>query len=281
MVRALGAFAQNSAPVVNMRVLRNPQLSAGLILFVVLGFGLYGGVFVYPIFAQSILRLTPTDTGLALFPGGLATAISAFTAGRLLASKKVKIAPRVIITAGLLMFLCSMIWLGILPPTSGVHDATLALILRGAGLGMLFIPINIAAFSTLKGPEIAQGSALLNLCRQLGGSFGIAILATNLTNQTAINRSLLSQRLVIGANPALADRYQLATRLYQGKGFSGPLASQAAQSGILRSLDLQASAVAFNQSFQLIAIAIVVAAPALFLLKSPKQDAPIAVPDSH
>ena len=52
----------------------------------------------------------------------------------------------------------------------------MALIIRGFALGLLFTPINIAAFSSLKGQEIPQGSSFVNLARQLGGSFGIAAL---------------------------------------------------------------------------------------------------------
>ena len=267
----------NKMPVVNLRVLKNPQLSAGLILYLVLGFGLYGGVFVYPLFAQGILNLTPTETGLALFPGGLATALSATIAGRMQ-----NIPPRVLIVTGLTIFLSSMIWLGSLPPTSGVGDAQAALLLRGAGLGLLFVPINLAAFSTLKGAEIAQGAALLNLCRQMGGSFGIAILATYLTHQTAINRGTMATFLNPGANPALTNRLRLGTALFQSKGYSPQLAAKAANQLVVGTLDRQAAAAAFNQAFMLIAIAILLAAPAILLLKNPKKSAPPApVADAH
>lgn len=255
----------NKVPIVNLRVLKNAQLSAGLILYLVLGFGLYGGIFVYPLFAQGILNLTPTETGLALFPGGLATAVSATIAGRFQV-----VPPRVMIVTGLTIFLASMVWLASLPPTSGVGDAQAALLLRGAGLGLLFVPINLAAFSTLKGAEIAQGAALLNLCRQMGGSFGIAILATYLTHQTAIDRGTMASFLTPGANPALTQRLQLATRLFESRGYAPPLAVKAANQVIIGSLDRQASAAAFNQAFMLIAIAILASTPAIFLLKNPK-----------
>lgn len=268
---------RNTVPIVNLRVLKNAQLSAGLILYLVLGFGLYGGVFVYPLFAQGILNLTPTETGLALFPGGLATAFSATIAGRMQ-----NIPPRVLIVTGLGIFLSSMIWLASLPPTSGVGDAQAALLLRGAGLGLLFVPINLAAFSTLKGAEIAQGAALLNLCRQMGGSFGIAILATYLTHQTAINRSYMASFLNPGANPALSDRLRLGAALFRSKGYTPPLASKAANQLVLYGLDRQASAAAFNQAFMLIALAILVATPAIFLLKNPQKGAKTApAADAH
>ena len=103
---------RNKHPVVDFHVLRNKTLAATLVLFVALGFGLYGGVFIFPLFTQSILRFTPTETGLALLPGGVATAIAAIMCGRLLGGAKPKIDPRVLIYVGELIFGWSMwIWL--------------------------------------------------------------------------------------------------------------------------------------------------------------------------
>lgn len=276
---------KNEVPIVNVKVMRNPQLLAGLILFITLGFGLYGGVFLFPLFAQNILRLTPTQTGLALFPGGLATAVSAFTVGRVMSHPKLKIPPIRLVVFGFLMFLISMLMLGSLTPTASIDNAFWALLIRGAGLGLLFIPINIAAFSSLKGPEIAQGSALLNLCRQLGGSFGIAILATYLTRQTSIIQQTMSRHYVLNSNYELTSRrYFIAQYLHAYKGFAPPIAAKASDSVMLQLLNGQAAAVAFNHSFLLIAGAVVVSAPTMLLLRTKKKggaapSAPVPVAD--
>jgi len=273
---------KNPVPIVNFRVFHNPQLSAAAILFVVLGFGLYGGVFMYPLFAQNELMLTPTQTGLALFPGGLATGVMAIVSARL-TSGKIKVPPRALIITGLTILVCSMFWLSSLPPTSGVGDAQAALLLRGAGLGLLFTPINLAAFSTLKGPEIAQGSSMLNLSRQLGGSFGIAILATYLTNQSITDKAVLGRGLIVGSNYPMTQRYDLAVQLFVSRGFPLATAQKAASDVIVQALNGQAQAVAFNQSFLLIGIAIIATAPAILLLRPPKgSPAPAAAPaDMH
>ena len=76
--------SRNEHPVIDFRVLKNRQLAASIFLFVALGFGLYGGVFIFPLFTQSILRFTPTETGLTMLPGGLATGATALLCGRLL-----------------------------------------------------------------------------------------------------------------------------------------------------------------------------------------------------
>ena len=78
--------------------------------------------------------------------------------------------------------------LGHLTTAAGEPDVRLALMIRGAGLGFLFTPINNVAYASLEPQEAQQAAGLINLARQLGGSFGIAILATYITVHTQIHR---------------------------------------------------------------------------------------------
>ena len=82
----------------------------------------------------------------------------------------------------------SMWLLGHLSTQSGTADTTLALLLRGFGTGFLFVPINQAAFASLQKSDLQQASGLLSLSRQLGGSFGIALLATFVQQHIQIHR---------------------------------------------------------------------------------------------
>ena len=63
-------------------------------------------------------------------------------------------------------------------PDTGVEHLFWPLILRGIGLGLLFVPITTLSLSTLKGKHIGEGAAFTGMMRQLGGSFGIAIVTT-------------------------------------------------------------------------------------------------------
>src|SRR3954466_801245 len=104
--------SRNKHPIVNFRVLKNRELASSIFLFVALGFGLYGGVFIFPLFTQSVLHFTPTETGLALMPGGIATAVTALFCGLLLNGPRPKVDPRILIAAGVMLFLVSMWDLG-------------------------------------------------------------------------------------------------------------------------------------------------------------------------
>lgn len=260
----------NKHPVVNLRVLKNRDLSASLVMFLALGFGLYGGIFIFPLFAQNILGFTPTITGLMLMPGGVATGVTALMSGKLLNGKNPLVSPRSIIAVGGCFFILSMWDLGHLTIQSGEPDTRWGLILRGAGLGMLFAPINLAAFSSLKLSEIPQGASLLNLMRQLGGSFGIAALSTFVTRKTAFHHSTLAENVSIG-NPAYQKMQALLQQALQGGGYA-PVNAQHTSMGMIDGIVFkQALTMAYNDAFLLIGISVVLVSPAVLLLRTPKK----------
>ena len=104
------------------------------------------------------------------------------------------------------MMMWAMWDLGHLSTSAGEADARSALIIRGAALGLLFTPINNVAFGSLKPQEAQQASGLINLARQLGGSFGIAVLGAYLTRHIAYHRADLATNMYPG-NPAFAERF--------------------------------------------------------------------------
>lgn len=269
---------RNKAPVVDLRVLKNRELASGLFLFISLGFGLYGGTYLFPIFAQNLLGFTPTTTGLAMLPGGLGTAVSALICGRLLNGEKPLVDARLLIYIGVGIFLVSMWKMAHLTTAAGESDVQVALMLRGFGLGFLFTPINNAVYGNIN-PRIAQQAAgLINLCRQLGGSFGIAILGTYLTNQVQQHRVDLLAHVYQG-NPLLQERLQMLGGYFQSQGMSAQIAAQNALATVEHQLMRQASMVAYNDSWMLILIAFACTAPAILLIRKPSAKA-VAV-DAH
>jgi MFS transporter, DHA2 family, multidrug resistance protein len=269
---------RNTHPIVNFRVLKNRDLAASIFLFVALGFGLYGGVFIFPLFTQSLLHFTPTETGLALMPGGIATAVTALICGLLLNGARPVIDPRVLIAIGVALFVVSMWDLGHLTTAAGESDVRLALIVRGAGLGFLFTPINNVAYASLKPSEAQQASGLINLSRQLGGSFGIAILATYVTVHTQVHRVDLLANVYPG-NPLVDERLRLLRLNLLSRGFD-PVA---AQQGALALLDQQtmgqASMLSYNDAWMLLLLTFLCVSPAILLLRKPRGRA--AAVDAH
>jgi len=269
---------RNTHPVVNFRILKVKELSSAIFLFIALGFGLYGGVYLFPLFAQTILNFSPTKTGLVLLPGGLATAASALICGRLLNGKKALVDPRVLIVLGMVIFMISMWDLGHLTAVSGEPDTRWSLLIRGFGLGFLFAPINQVAYASVNPRDAQQASGLINLARQLGGSFGIAILGTYLTHRTDIHRANLVNYLYAG-NKVMETRLAMAVHGFEHIGYGHADAVRAAYASLDRTVTVQAQTSSFNDSFLMILVFFVFVSPAILLLK--KAKAPAVAVDAH
>jgi len=269
---------RNKHPVINFRVLHNRDLSASIFLFVVLGFGLYGGTFLFPLFTQGILGFTPTETGLTMLPGGIATGVMAVVCGRMLSGKTPMVDARYLIIAGVIGFSIAMWLLGHLTTVAGEGDARIALIVRGAAMGLLFTPINNAAFGSLKPSEAQQASGLINLSRQLGGSFGIAVLSTYLTRHVQYHRADLASNFFAG-NPAFDQRYSGAVASLMAHGSSLLQAQKTAYALLDLTLQKQAAMLAYNDSWLLILLSFLIVAPAVLVLRKPQ---PMGAPvDAH
>jgi DHA2 family multidrug resistance protein len=271
--------SRNDHPVVNFRVLKNRQLAGSIFLFIALGFGLYGGIFIFPLFTQNLLGFSATQTGLTLMPGGLATAATALLCGRLLNGKRPLVDARALIYIGISLFIVAMWKLGHLTTGAGEADARFPLIIRGIALGFLFTPINQVAYSNLD-PRIAQqASGLINLSRQLGGSFGIAVLASFLDTKAAQHRTELVTNLYAN-NPLYLERQRAAAASLMAHGYT----AFDAQRGSMKLLDLavtrQSMMLSYNDAWMLILISFVIVAPAILILKKPRPIGAGAV-DAH
>ncbi len=220
---------KNEHPAVNLRTLSNRNLAAGTLLGFALGFVLYGGVFILPQFLQTVQHHTASQAGLLLMPGGIATACMMPIVGQL----SNRIDKRWLIAAGAGVFIWSMFMFNARMTLTMPDEAmTLPLMLRGAGMGLQFVPISLLALGTLPPREMAGGAGLYNLFRQLGGSFGIAILATLIDRRSHFHTERLSESISV-YSPATQLRL---TQIQQGlmmRGFT-PMDAQTRSYAILQ-----------------------------------------------
>jgi MFS transporter, DHA2 family, multidrug resistance protein len=175
-------------PIVNFKIMRHRSFAVGMFTSFVLGFGLYGSVFVFPVFCQNLLGFTPEQTGLILFPGGLCTILMMPFIGKMLNNG---VPAQFMATVGMFLFFVFTTMLSKSTLSSGTSDFFWPLVIRGFGMALLFVPLTTLAMADLKGPEIGQGSGLNNMMRQLGGSFGIATLTTIIHIRQSIHRNNL------------------------------------------------------------------------------------------
>jgi len=252
-------------PVIDFRVLRHRQMWVGTLLGVVMGVGLYASVFTLPVFLQGNLRMTAQQTGIVLLPGALATAMSMAVVGRLTN----RFDPRILITIGALLFAGAMIRLSRITGESGSGDFFAALIMRGVGLGMMFVPLTTVTLAELDHRELAQGTGLYNFFRQLGGSLGIAAIATMLSHYTAQFRAILAEHISYG-DPTTMSRVDMLTRGLMSRGADAWTARARALEILDRELMGQASVVAYSRIYVLSAALILGLIPLLLLVRHTK-----------
>jgi DHA2 family multidrug resistance protein len=175
-------------PLVDLNVFRFRTFTIGNIIGAISGFGLFGTSLVLPLFFQNILGFTAFDTGLALLPGALATAFSMLIVGRLIG----RVDSRWLVGLGMVVFGLSTWWMGALNENAGYWNVFYPRLVQGLGLGFLFVPLSTVTLGAVPKEELAGATGVSTLLRQLGGSFGIAVLTTLLTHEAAIAQSELA-----------------------------------------------------------------------------------------
>jgi DHA2 family multidrug resistance protein len=180
--------ARAKFPVVNLRIFRIPSFALGNVVLFVVGFGLFGSELIVPLFFQSILGMTALDSGKALVPGAIATAISMIVTSRIMN----RVDTRIPLIIGALLSAWANWQLGGLTESAGMDDTFFPRTLVGFGMGLMFVPLTQLMLSSVPREDLAGATGLSQLVRQLGGSLGVAIIMTLLARQTAIAWSTLA-----------------------------------------------------------------------------------------
>lgn len=255
-------------PIVELRVLKNGNLRIGTILSFILGFGLYGSTFIIPLYTQSTLGWTAQQSGMLMVPAALTTAVMMPIIGRMLQKG---VPQQYLVAGGMLLFFVYSFWgYKILTPDTGEEAFFWPLIVRGIGMGMLFIPITTLSLSTLKGKEIGQGAAFTGMMRQLGGSFGIAIITTFISRMNIQHRSDLVSHLSAN-DPNVQQRIQGMQQNFIHNG----MAPDAAMSNAYKLMDFtiskQAVVLSYMDVFLMIGAMFLVCIPFILLVKQKKD----------
>lgn len=251
-------------PVVNLRVLKNGNLRVGTILSFILGFGLYGSTFIIPLYTQTTLGWTAYQSGLLLTPAALMTAFMMPIIGRLLQKG---VPQQYMVALGMLLF-AGFCFYGykILTPDTGHENFFWMLMVRGVGMGMLFIPITMLALSTLKGREIGEGASFTGMMRQLGGSFGVAFITTYMARKTMMHRNDLVANLNIN-DLDVQNRVAGLKQMFISKGMSPDVAQLDAYKALEGSVMKQAAVLSYMDVFLFIATMFLICIPFVLIVR--------------
>jgi DHA2 family multidrug resistance protein len=178
-------------PMVDLRLMRNPDFAVTFILMLMLGFMLLGSTYLIPAYAQSLMGYRAVDAGMVLTPGGLATIALMALVGRIIN----KIDVRFLVAVGLVIGGFSLLWMTDFYLDIPYERLMIARVVQAASLAFLFVPLNAMAFRGLPATKTNNASALINLARNFGGSIGISFAATLLTRREQFHQSRLVENL--------------------------------------------------------------------------------------
>ena len=239
-----------SNPIINLRVLKSRTLAISAILTFILGFGLFSNLFVFPLFSQRLIGYSAFQTGMMLLPGTLiAASISPFL-GKMMQSG---IRPQYLAVGGFLLSALFGFLISKANLETGSDFFMIPLLLRGPGASLLVVPLTALAVSDLKPADIPQGAALNNMMRQMGGSFGIALINTYIAHRAAYNRTALISHIT-GSDPLTNQRMQLYIRNFMNHGATYLEATKKALIGLESTVVRQTSLMSYMNAFFLIAL---------------------------
>ncbi|HYA02768.1 MAG TPA: DHA2 family efflux MFS transporter permease subunit [Syntrophobacteria bacterium] len=256
-------------PVVNLRVFRDRNFFAGNVCMFT-GFGcMFGSFVLLPLYAQNLMNYTAFWAGLVLGPGGVASFMIMPIAGVLM---RRGVNPRNLLAMGLTV-LASTIWLmSRFNLEAGFLAIATPRLLQGFGLGLFFVPLATATFMTIPKEATGNASGIFNLLRNLGGSVGVALSTTLLSQRAQVHQTFLVERIT-PYNAAFQIRFEQILqwlRTYHADMAS----SHTALALVYRELGRQANMLAFNDTFWILACMTAAVIPLTLLFRQGKAAAP-------
>jgi DHA2 family multidrug resistance protein len=215
-------------PVVDLKAFANRNFAFGSLFSFIMGVGLYGLTYLYPLYLGRIRGYDALMIGETMFVSGLAMFLTAPVAGIL----SNKLDPRVMMGIGFFGFACGTYLMTGMTADWDFYELLLPQILRGCSLMLCMVPINNIALGTLPPQRIQNASGLFNLTRNLGGAVGLAIINTMLTQRTDEHYARLSEHVNYG-NPAALNWLDSVGANFNAYGMDGASAALAKLSGIV------------------------------------------------
>ncbi|MFS0741439.1 DHA2 family efflux MFS transporter permease subunit [Brevundimonas sp. 3P9-tot-E] len=259
-------------PIVELRAFGNRNFVVGVLMTFIVGAALFGGTFLLPLFLGRVRDYSAAEVGTTMIVSGLAMFATGPIAGRLVR----KVDARILMFLGFMMAAWGMWDARIVTDQWGFWEFAGVQAMRGAGVMIAMIASQQVTMATLPPHMVKNASGLVNLSRNVGGAFGLAILNTSLTQNTALHMAELTS--------AIDQTHQGVRDMMTGMAvrFAGSIDPQAsAMKAIYGLLQKQATTLAFGDAFALLAIGCACAG-FLTLLSKPAKPNPSAAPsDAH
>jgi DHA2 family multidrug resistance protein len=248
LISALIWMLPQEDPVIDFKILGKRSFGLACVMIFFLGFALYGSSALMPLLVQSQYGYDATLSGLVLSPGGIAVIVFMPVVGKLVS----RVQPRYLISFGMLLTSIGMWMTMLVTPQASYSTFVIMRIMQVVGLPFLFIPISTLAFVDIPREKSSKASALYALMRNLGGSIGIAILASYVTRHTQIHQSYLSSNLS-PANRVYEGEHAALLRHLTAEGMAPLRAGAAVMAQFYRQLGTQASILSYADAYRILA----------------------------
>lgn len=229
-------------PLIDLTLFTDSRFIAACALSFAFGAGLYGSVYLLPLFLGFVRSHDSLEIGLIMTAMGAAQLATAPFA----AYADARWQPARVAAIGMILFAAGMIWNGFETPRSDSHDLFWPQILRGCGVLLVMLPLTRVALAAQPLGRLADASAMVNLCRNLGGAIGIAVVDTISTDRAPRLGAGLAARLQDGDRDA-ARFVGLPLERFHGTPL-GPI-SAADRAFVKPLIDHAAATLAFNEAW--------------------------------
>jgi MFS transporter, DHA2 family, multidrug resistance protein len=269
LVVALAAFLirelTHDKPLVDLRIFKNRNFLMGCVLIFLFGGVVYGLITLLPLFFQELLGYTALAAGLAVAPRGLGSLFFMPVIGILTG----RVDNRYLVCSGFIgMGICTL-WMGQSNLEIGPWSLFWPIILSGACLSLIFVPLATSTMGTLRNEEIGNASGLYNLMRNVGGSIGISVVNTLLARHRQVHRDEMSHNIAAYSHIFQDQLKALTTYLSQ---HADPATAARQAEGILnRILEGQSALWAFVDDFRYLAALCFFCAPVAFTMVKVKK----------
>ena len=254
-------------PSVNLRILKDRAFTTATSIGGVLGAGLFGGLFLLPLFLQNLLGYSAMWSGVVLVPRSAAMAVIMPLGGRMYN----RVGPRILAFVGLAVSAYSFWELSHLTMDVGFWDIFWPQLWQGVGFGLLFVSLSTAALSNIPPPQMTQAAGLYNVVRQVFGSVGIALSATTLTRSMSGYHAILSEHVTAFDAPTRQFLNGATAGMIQ-RGIDPFTARLRAYKFLDLSVLQQAAVLAYNHVFMLVTILFLFTLPLALLLRTRRFD---------
>ena len=253
-------------PVVDLRVLKDKTFSAGVFLITMVAFNLYGSLILLPIYLETLLGFPAYQAGLAMTPRGIGSLVTMPLVG--IATNKFD--PRKIIFVGFGLGGFTMFLLSHLNLNAGYWDIFWQQIFQGAALSCMFIPLMAASMARIPKEKLGNATSIFNLMRNIGGSFGIAVMTTFLTRRSQFHYSRLGEHVSM-YDQATRQTYDGLCAFFRSHGSDAYTAGRQALATLSSMVQRQASMLSFVEAFWVLGVMFWCMIPFLMLLRRSKH----------